>query len=189
MSVLMQLVKTTLMLIAFMWNKFINHRGFTLIELLVVVAIIGILSGLVVMATSQSHAKARDGLRISDIKALESATEFYIENFGSPPAGGSWSVFSTAVNSYIKGGMPQDPTGRPYIYCRDSASTDLYLLGAALEVSANIDRDIDGTQSGYGTGECSSSTGVGAGAPNCSDNGGGSIAGQTGTGFCLGYSN
>jgi len=174
-----------------MWNKFINHKGFTLIELLVVVAIIGILSGLVIMATGQSRAKARDGLRMADIKALESGVEFYVENFGSPPAGGNWTNFSNAVKSYIKGGsMPQDPTGRPYVYCRDIANTDLYLLGAALEVSANIDRDIDsGAQSGYGAAECSSSTGTGAGSPNCNDNGGGNIAGTVGTGFCLGYSN
>lgn len=173
-----------------MWNKFINHKGFTLIELLVVIAIIGILSGLVIMATGQSRAKARDGLRMADIKALEGGVEFYIENFGAAPTGGNWANFSNAVNSYIKGGsMPLDPTGRPYIYCRDSANTDLYLLGALLEVSSSIDREVDGSQSGYRSAECSSSTGTATDQPNCNDSGNGNFAGVSGTGFCVGYSN
>jgi general secretion pathway protein G len=51
------------------------QKGFTLIELLVVITIIGILAtGAVTTFTSQIQ-KARDTTRISDIKALQSATE------------------------------------------------------------------------------------------------------------------
>lgn len=52
-----------------MFNKNKN-RGFTLIELLVVVTIIGILSGIVVVAVGDATARARDTRRLADARQL-----------------------------------------------------------------------------------------------------------------------
>ncbi len=50
-------------------------QGFTLIELLIVIAIIGILAGMVLVATSSSRNRGRDARRASDLRAIQSAQE------------------------------------------------------------------------------------------------------------------
>lgn len=52
-------------------------RGFTIIELLVVVAIIGILTGVVLVAISDSRQRARDARRKTELKSIENAIELY----------------------------------------------------------------------------------------------------------------
>jgi prepilin-type N-terminal cleavage/methylation domain-containing protein len=59
--------------------------GFTLIELLIVISIIGVLSSIVVVSTSNSRAKARDSYRISQIKEVQNALELYYSNHGVYP--------------------------------------------------------------------------------------------------------
>lgn len=60
-------------------NKNVKQRGFTLIELLVVIAIIGLLSSVVLASLNSSRAKARDAKRISDIKQISLALEFFYD--------------------------------------------------------------------------------------------------------------
>lgn len=61
------------------------YRGFTLIELLVVIAIIGLLSSVVLASLSSARAKSRDAKRLSDMKQIQMALEFYKDSKGKYP--------------------------------------------------------------------------------------------------------
>ena len=54
-------------------KKLIKNKGFTLVELLVVVAVLGLLSGMVVISITHVKAKARDSQRVADINSLGTA--------------------------------------------------------------------------------------------------------------------
>jgi len=58
------------------------NKGFTLIELLVVIAIIGLLSGVVLVSLNSVRAKARDVVRVSDMKSFRTALELYANDHG-----------------------------------------------------------------------------------------------------------
>jgi prepilin-type N-terminal cleavage/methylation domain-containing protein len=79
-------------------------KGFTLIELLVVVAIIGILATIIMMSLSSGKAKARDAVRLNDLKSLQQATENFIAANGVPPgASNSWYA---QINNACPGWQP-----------------------------------------------------------------------------------
>jgi len=70
-----------------------DKTGFTLIELLVVIAIIGTLSGMVLVAMTDTRAKARDARRVSDIYQIRKALElYYADNNQYPSSGGTGAV-------------------------------------------------------------------------------------------------
>lgn len=62
-----------------------NISGFTLIELLVVIAIIGLISTISVISFNKIRSQARDARRLSDVKSLATALEFYYNDFGMFP--------------------------------------------------------------------------------------------------------
>lgn len=98
-------------------NKFLRNKGFTLIELLVVVAIIGLLSSVVLASLNTARTKANDAARISGIRQLQSALEFYYDKYGSYPNSGwvrscdaTWvTSLGVAMIEFIPT-MPKDPT-------------------------------------------------------------------------------
>lgn len=61
--------------------------GFTLIELLVVIAIIGILSTLAMAAFNTTRRNARDAQRMSEVREIQKALEFYYGDVGQYPNG------------------------------------------------------------------------------------------------------
>lgn len=65
-----------------------NSRGFTLIELLVVVSVIIALSAVLinVIDPAATQGKARDGVRVNNVKNLSEAIESYRQVEGSYPA-------------------------------------------------------------------------------------------------------
>jgi prepilin-type N-terminal cleavage/methylation domain-containing protein len=110
-----------------------GNRGFTLIELLVVIAIIGILSSVVLASLNTARQKSRDAKRVSDIKQLQIALEFYFDANGGYP-----SVLSTATvvtPGYI-GVLPTPPAGASetaYNYEPTGTGCTGYRLGVTLE--------------------------------------------------------
>ena len=64
-----------------------NGAGFTLIELLVVIPIIPLLSSVVLASVNSARKKARDARRLADMGAMQTALEFYYDQFGQYPDG------------------------------------------------------------------------------------------------------
>ncbi len=114
-----------------------KQRGFTLIELLVVISIIGILSALLLPNLTSAQARARDGRRKSDLKAIATGLELFYNDNNYYPA--RWVSGATAAKfdfanaltdaagttTYIKSPVPKDPkntaTGNyEYYYCTQS---------------------------------------------------------------------
>lgn len=63
-----------------------RQNGFSLIELLVIIIIIVILASVSIIALNGQRAKARDAKRISDVKQVRTALEFYYSDEGAYPA-------------------------------------------------------------------------------------------------------
>jgi len=72
-------------------------KGFTLIELLVVISIIGLLSSIVLASLNVARIKARDAVRLSDMKSIQLALELYYDSYGRYPSSdldgcGGWDI-------------------------------------------------------------------------------------------------
>lgn len=66
-------------------NTEVKQKGFSLIELLVVIVIILLLGTISVVALNDQRAKSRDSQRISDIRQIRTALEFYRSDEGEYP--------------------------------------------------------------------------------------------------------
>ena len=168
-----------------------SGAGFTIIELVVTIAIIGALIAIVAMSLTYSQMRSRDAVRISDIEALHSAVEMYIEDHDSPPPLISWQSFISEIDEYLDGNVPQGIAfDYPYGYCRDvNGDTNKYIVGALLETKTDIAGDLDGPQGGYDCAECVFNNDVCQNPPNCDDMEGGYFRNNNGTVFCLGHDN
>ena len=113
--------------------------GFTLIELLVVLAILALLAGLVGprVLNQLGGAKSKTAaVQIADLdKALElfkldvgryPSTEEGLQALQAKPA----SVASGWAGPYLKGGVPNDPWGKPYQYKLEGGAVLIQSLGA-----------------------------------------------------------
>ena len=113
-----------------------HTKAFTLIELLVVIAIIGILSSVVLASVNTARAKSRDARRMSDLREVQKALEFYYDDYNAyPSTGGSWWGSSSECHGGPHGDgtipglipdymarVPQDPMssgGNCYLYRSD----------------------------------------------------------------------
>ena len=116
--------------------------GFTLIELLVVISIIGVLAALLLSNFAGIRARARDGQRKSNLKAVQQALELYRSDNGSYPATlvcGS-PISSGSVTYMTK--MPCEPlTGNPAYSYTPANSNTTYNLVACLENTNDPEKD------------------------------------------------
>lgn len=112
-----------------------KSAGFTLIELLVAISIIGVLSSLLLANFVGVRQRARDGVRKSDLRQIQSSLELYRSDQAAYPN----SPLPTCGSSLIFGNttymqkIPCDPsTATSYIYSVGSGNTT-YSIFACLE--------------------------------------------------------
>ena len=140
-------------------NNLKNQRGFSLIELLVVIVIIILLAGISIIALNGQRAKARDAKRISDIKQVQTALEFYYSDEGEYPivlqpitlgSGGALKLCSKAEGGFVvaETECKQDTT---YMYPLPSdplPGNQIFYIGAAegYDITFTTERETE-----YGT--------------------------------------
>jgi len=120
-------------------------KGFTLIELLIVVVIIGVMASITVIGLNSIRVKSRDAKRISDMRQIQSALEWYKnDNNTYPSAITAGQALVGAINSqtYMKQ-IPAAPgkndgscTTDNYEYTPDNSYTSYhinYCLGGAVQ--------------------------------------------------------
>jgi prepilin-type N-terminal cleavage/methylation domain-containing protein len=114
----------------FVFNNFFGScgrksPGFTLVELLAVIAIIGILTGIIMVNIGGLRAKARDARRKADLSQIQNALELYYAEHDLYPVVEIWSGVcpwfgshsTSGADAYIPGlsnilpALPTDPSG------------------------------------------------------------------------------
>ena len=66
-------------------NRGRKWQGFTLVELLVVIAIIGVISTIAFLSFNRARQRARDAVRVADMRQISSALAVYFNVFGHYP--------------------------------------------------------------------------------------------------------
>ena len=125
----------------------INKKGFTLIELLVAISIIGVLSSFLLANFVGVRQRARDGVRKSDLRQIQSALELFRSDKGTYPlqplpACGSPLQDSSSPPVIYMQKIPCDPSpGAVYAYNSPSGNTR-YSIFACLENGNDAQVDI-----------------------------------------------
>lgn len=137
-------------------RKLSIQKGFTLIELLVAIAIIGILAGFLMVNFIGVRQRARDGVRKSDLRQIQSALELYRSDQGNYPdalpACGSSLTGGVPTVTYMQK-IPCDPLNAgEFIYTYVSAGGGAtYSLFSCLENTNDLQKD-DPNNTTYCTG-------------------------------------
>lgn len=113
-------------------------RGFTLIELLVVLAILTLLAGLVGprVLNQLGGAKSKTaGVQIADLEKSLDLFKLDVGRFPTSEEGLDALVTKPASVSgwngpYLKGGVPNDPWGKPYKYSLAGGAVEIISFGA-----------------------------------------------------------
>lgn len=136
-------IKTIIHNSLFMIRK---SRGFTLIELLVAISIIGILASFLLANFVGVRQRARDGVRKSDLRQIQSALELYRSDQGSYPGaplplcGSPLQDTSVPPVVYMRK-IPCDPSnGNVYTY--SAPVNTAYSLIACLENANDSQKDV-----------------------------------------------
>jgi general secretion pathway protein G len=119
----------------------LRGRGFTLVELLLVLVILSILASVVVINVYKRPEQARIAAAKADISAIDTCLEAFNMDCGRFPTTEEGvnalieqpSDVKNWQGPYLKKGLPKDPWGREYQYCRpgqhNTDSFDLWSNG------------------------------------------------------------
>ena len=113
-----------------------RNKGFTLIELLVVLAILTMLAGLVGPRVLSLLGGAKSKTAAVQIADLEKTLELFKLDVGRFPstAEGLDSLVNRPASAngwngpYLKGGVPNDPWGKPYKYTSPTADGGIEII-------------------------------------------------------------
>lgn len=123
-----------------------KKKGFTLIELMAVIAIMGILSVILYIATEPARAKARDSRRIQDMEQLSKALALYDSTSGTPPPNENDYSFGTMLHTLqtappyqgfaaCDNPVPDAPGGQDTMLFPTAYNAELQLLVNAKDLS------------------------------------------------------
>lgn len=122
-----------------------GRPGLTLIEIMVVVIVLGLLAGLVAPQILGRLTEARTETARTQLELIRVALDsYFLDNGRYPTTAQGLQALRTAPTSgpapaswrgpYLRGDVPEDPWGRPYIYRSpgetNPGSFDLLTLGA-----------------------------------------------------------
>jgi general secretion pathway protein G len=134
----------------------ISDKAFTLIELLLVLVILGILAAIVVPKFSGRTEQARQTAATSQIATFGTALDAFEVDNGYYPKGknGLEDLIQQPRDAqnwkgpYMKGTIPPDPWGHPYIYeCPGKHNPSSYdIMSMGLDARAGTDDDINNWQ-------------------------------------------
>ena len=124
-----------------------TRQGFTLIELLVAIGIIGILASFLLANFVGVRQRARDGVRKSDLRQIQSALELYRSDqssYPNSPLPGCGSPLAAGGTTYMRKISCDPSTGAIYAYDSPSGNTT-YSIFACLENGNDAQIDKDGS--------------------------------------------
>ncbi len=130
-----------------------NARGFTIVELLIVIVVIAILAAVSIVAFNGAQQRARDTIRIKDLKDVARAVELYKIDNGSYPlsanGSGSWAGTCTGQADYITGLAPtymarlpveaKFNTGSQCYYYRSNGADFMFMAHGTMETICGTD--------------------------------------------------
>lgn len=133
-------------------KKSFSTQAFTLIEMLVVIALIGVLSGLLIVSFQGVRKSARDGKRKADLEQIRSGLEMCRQQTRTYPSG---TNYLTGCSSFISGTYADPLAGYTYYY---NSNGTTYLLCAHLEGGALSTNCPSCASNSCGTANCNFST-------------------------------
>ena len=134
-----------------------NKYGITLIELLIVMAILSIIATIGFIAYGNQQKRARDAIRRTDLKEIQTALQLYYQNNNSYPGGGGVLHLSTSSPPWIPGlepkyisKLPGDPGGTKFYVYQPDFGGSVYCLGTILEKPSGVVSECNINFPGFG---------------------------------------